>query len=311
MQRFVVVLGGNAFAGRGGKMTMSGQLKFAHTAMANLLPLFSDDTQLLISHGNGPQVGHILTRVEAALGQAYAIPLEVCVAESEGEIGYVLEQSIYNVLAREQKTRAIASLLTQVLVAADDPAFDQPSKPIGPFFNERQADQLKERGFQVVEDAGRGYRRVVPSPTPRSVVEMEIIRQLIAMGVIVVAAGGGGIPVVDVDGQLHGVEAVIDKDLTAAVLADQLDAQKLIILTCVPAACVHYRTDRQAPIGVVSRREAGRLVAEGHFAPGSMLPKMEAAISFVSCAGRQAIICDPPGLKHALLRSAGTIVEFE
>jgi carbamate kinase len=308
MQRIVVVFGGNAFANPGGVMTMESQLKFARSAVTELMPLLSDNTQLLISHGNGPQVGHILTRVEAALGKAYTIPLEVCVAESEGEIGYVLEQSIYNVLAAHRKTRSTVSLLTQVVVDADDRAFQNPTKPVGPFFTEAQALHLRECGLPVVEDAGRGYRRVVSSPRPKEILEIDIIEQLVAMGIIVIAAGGGGIPVIKTKGQLQGVEAVVDKDLTAALLANQLDAHKLIILTCVPCAYEHYRTERQRPIGTVSRNRARALLTDGHFEPGSMQPKIQAAIDFVSRPGRQAIICDPPSLRRALDGSAGTIV---
>ena len=310
MQRAVVVFGGNAFASPGGVLTMESQLQFARSAVTELMPLLSDDTQLLISHGNGPQVGHILTRVEAALGQAYSIPLEVCVAESEGEIGYVLEQSIFNVMSAYNRSRPTVSLLTQVVVDANDPAFQNPTKPVGPFFTELQARRLRESGLPVVEDAGRGYRRVVSSPRPREILEMDIIEQLVAMGIIVIAAGGGGIPVIKAKGQLHGVEAVIDKDLTAALLANQLDADKLIILTCVPCAYEHYRTERQRPIRIISRNKAQELLADGHFEPGSMLPTIQAAIDFVSRAGRQAIICDPPSLRDALDGLAGTIVNL-
>ena len=311
MQRVVAVLGGNAFAGRSGSMTMQGQLQFAHAAMGNLKPLLADDVQLLISHGNGPQVGHILTRVEAALGQAYSIPLEVCVAESEGELGYVLEQSIYNVLSANGISRSIVSLLTPVVVDSNDSAFQTPTKPIGPFYTAQQAAELRERGFPVMEDAGRGYRRVVPSPRPQEIVEIDVVDRLVDMGVIVIAAGGGGIPVVKIERRLHGMEAVIDKDLTAALLANLLDAQQLIILTCVPAAYENYRSESQQPIGRISRNQARDLLAAGHFAPGSMQPKIEAAIDFVSRVGRRAIICDPPTLECALDGSAGTIIEFE
>ncbi len=309
MQRVVVVLGGNAFAGRGGEMTMAGQWRFAHEALAQLKPLIADDVQLMISHGNGPQVGHILTRVEATLGQAYSIPLEVCVAESEGELGYVLEQSLYNVLAESGRPEPIASLLTQVVVDEDDPAFANPTKPIGPFYSAAQADELRGKGFAVMEDAGRGYRRVVPSPQPREVIEIGVIRALVEMGVFVIAAGGGGIPVVRRGRQLHGVEAVIDKDLTAALIADKLHANSLVILTNVPCAYRNYNTPQQEPIGRVNTFELKQLLEENHFAPGSMRPKIEAAVRYVTRANRRAIICDPPSLARALEGTAGTIVE--
>jgi carbamate kinase len=311
MQRAVVVLGGNAFAGRGGRLSMAGQMQFAYEALCQLKPLLADSTEMLISHGNGPQVGHILIRVEEALGKAYSIPLEVCVAESEGELGYVLQQSLHNVLSAAGASRPIATLLTQVVVDEHDEAFEHPTKPIGPFYDDRQAKQLRDKGFTVIDDAGRGFRRVVPSPTPREVVEIDVIRKLLDMGVITIAAGGGGISVVRRNGQLHGVEAVIDKDLTAALIADQLDAQLLIILTGVQCAYRNFGTTRQEAIGRVDARQARQLLDEGHFAPGSMRPKIEAAIQFASQPQRQVIICDPPSLAAAFAGAAGTIVEFE
>lgn len=308
LQRMVVVLGGNAFAGPGGRLTMEGQLQFAHDALRQLRPLLPLDTRLLISHGNGPQVGQIVTRVEAALGQAYAIPLEVCVAESEGELGYVLEQALHNVLVECGLQRPICTLLTQVVVAESDPAFVNPTKPIGVFYDRTAADALQRRGFAVREDAGRGFRRVVPSPEPLEIVELGILRTLFDTGVIAIAAGGGGVPVVRRDGRLTGVEAVIDKDLTAALLAHQLDAELLIILTDVPCAYRYFRSPQQEPIGRISVNEARRLIAEGHFASGSMQPKVEAAARFAVQPGRRAIICSPPLLADALRGTAGTIV---
>jgi carbamate kinase len=310
MQRVVVVFGGNAFAGRDRHLTMDGQLRYAHAALAVLRPLLRDDVQLLISHGNGPQVGHILIRVEESLDKAYPVPLEVCVAESEGELGYVLEQALYNVAHAAGLSPSIVSLLTQVVVDADDSAFVRPSKPIGPFYDAAQAQRMRAGGLTVVEDAGRGFRRVVPSPQPREIIELDVIRRLLELRVIVIAAGGGGIPVVRRDSRLHGVEAVIDKDLTAALAAHQLDAQELIILTCVPCAYRNFNTPAQTPIGRISAADAAALLADGHFAPGSMGPKIEAAVGFASRPGRRAIICDPPSLAEALHGAAGTIVEY-
>ena len=309
MRRVVVVLGGNAFVTPGRRLTMDHQMQFAHEAMRQLEPLLNDDIQLLISHGNGPQVGHILIRVEASLGKAYSIPLEVCVAESEGELGYVLELALHNVLADLQKKRPIAALLTQVVVDADDPAFRNPTKPVGVFYSESQAEELRRRGFAVAEEAGRGYRRVVPSPVPREVPELDVIRQLMASGTLVIAAGGGGIPVVREGRRLRGIEAVIDKDLTASLLADQLDAELLLILTDVPCAYRNFGSADREPIGQVFGDEARQLIAAGHFSPGSMLPKMEAAVQFADRPGRRAIICNSSSLHAALLGEAGTTVE--
>lgn len=307
-RRVVAVLGGNAFASADGRLTMEGQLQFADEAMQHLAPLLSDDVELLISHGNGPQVGHILTRVEAALGQAYTIPLEVCVAESEGELGYVLQQAIHNQLASMGSRRRVAALLTQVLVDGADPQFSHPSKPVGPFYDAPQAEAMRSHGLTVVEDSGRGFRRVVPSPAPLQVLDWEVIDELLRSRRIVIAAGGGGVPVVEIDGRLHGVEAVIDKDLTACLLADLLGAEQLIILTCVAAAYRDFGAAQERAIGRVTASELQALLADGHFAPGSMQPKIEAAIRFVARPGRTVIICDPPSLVDALAGKAGTIV---
>jgi carbamate kinase len=310
MQRVVVALGGNAFAAPDQPLTMAGQFEFAHRALSQLLPLLGRDTHLLIAHGNGPQVGHILTRVEESLGKAYAVPLEVCVAESEGELGYVLEQALHNVLAEHGLSRPIASLLTQVVVDPSDPAFAHPTKPIGVFYDRQQAEELLRRGFHVVENAGRGYRRVVPSPQPLEIVGVDVMRKLLELGVAVIAAGGGGIPVIRRGTSFEGVEAVVDKDLTAALLADQLDAQWLVILTDVPCAYRWYHAPRQAPIRRSSASEIRQYIHEGHFSPGSMQPKMEATIRFVTSPGRRAIITNPASLAGALQGAAGTIVEF-
>ncbi len=311
MHRVVSVLGGNAFASAAGRLTIESQLDFAHRAAEQMAPLWQSGSELLISHGNGPQVGHILTRVEEALGKAYSLPLEVCVAESEGELGYVLEQAIRNTLSRSGSARSVASMLTQVEVAGDDPALEHPTKPVGPFFDRGQAEDLRRSGLAVCEDAGRGYRRVVPSPRPLRVLGIEVIRHLVETGVILIAAGGGGIPVICRDGQLEGVEAVIDKDWTAALLADQLDAELLVIVTAVPCAYRNFRTAREEAIGQIDTLEVERLLSEGHFAEGSMKPKIEAAIQFASRPGRRAIICDPPTLPEALQGRGGTIIQSE
>jgi carbamate kinase len=305
----VVVLGGNAFAPPGAPLTMAGQFRFAHEALATLGPLLAPDVELVVGHGNGPQVGHMLVRVEEALGKAYALPLEVCVAESEGELGYVLAQTLGNLCRERGVPRPIASLLTQVEVDPDDPAFARPDKPVGSFYGASQAEALRAKGFAVREDAGRGFRRVVPSPEPRTIIDVELVSGLLSMGAIVVAAGGGGIPVTrGADGSLHGLDAVIDKDLTAALLADAIGAELLVILTAVDAAYLDHGTPQERAIRRASPDEVRAHAAAGHFAPGSMGPKMEAAVRFASVAGRRAVICDPPALAAALDGHAGTTV---
>ncbi|MDD9969175.1 MAG: carbamate kinase [Myxococcales bacterium] len=306
--RVVAVLGGNAFVPPDGNLTMARQFRFAREALSHLQPLLGADVQLVLGHGNGPQVGHMLARVEQSLGEAYALPLEVCVAESEGELGYVLLQCLHNLLSSLGSTRPVASLLTQVRVDADDPAFEQPDKPIGPVYGAARAQELRARGFAMAEDAGRGLRRVVPSPRPLEVIEAEVIDRLLSMGVIVIAAGGGGIPVVREGGALKGVDAVVDKDLTAALLADVIGAELLVILTGVPCAYLGFGSAQQVALGRVTPAQVRAYAGEGHFPAGSMGPKMEAAASFAERPGRRAIICDPASLPAALAGRAGTLV---
>lgn len=308
MTRVVAALGGNAFVRPGDTLSMEGQFRFAHESLSQLAPLFSPDVELVFAHGNGPQVGHMLIRVEHSLGEAYAIPLEVCVAESEGELGYVLLQSLHNVLSDIGVRRPVASLLTQVIVDEADPAFDEPTKPIGPHYDAERARALEGQGFVVREDSGRGYRRVVPSPEPRAIVDIDLVLRLLEAGAVVIAAGGGGIPVVERGGRLDGVDAVIDKDLTAALLADAVGAERLVILTGVPCAYRDYGTERQEPLGALTPEQVAGLLADGHFPAGSMGPKMEAARRFASQPGRDAIICDPASLEAALSGNAGTRV---
>jgi carbamate kinase len=307
-RRIVVALGGNAFAHRADELTMSGQQGFAEEAMRSLVPLFASGADVVLTHGNGPQVGHMLVRVERSLGAAYELPLSVCVAETEGELGYVLAQSLHNVLAEHGLLRPIASMLTQVEVDATDPAFAAPEKPIGPFYDHTRAEALRASGFPVVEDAGRGWRRVVPSPAPLAIVEQEVIVKLLEHGVIVVAVGGGGIPVVRKGERLDGVDAVIDKDRASALLAECIGADLLLVLTGVPSAYTDFTSAARAPIGEARSSDVRALAREGHFPPGSMGPKMEAAVRFVEATSGTAIITDPAHVAEALAGRAGTIV---
>jgi carbamate kinase len=307
-ERTILVLGGNAFALPGQPLTMARQFEFARQAFEALSPLLLQDRELIISHGNGPQVGHMLIRVEEALGKAYAVPLEVCVAESEGELGYVITQTLYNILEKSGRQRAIASMLTQVIVDSNDPAFSKPTKPIGPFYTSEQAKAVSQRGFPLHEEAGRGFRRVVPSPRPREIMDVGVINTLLQAGVLVVAAGGGGIPVIRAGNQLRGVEAVVDKDLTSALLGELTDARLMLILTDVPCAYRDYNTPDQSPIGRIGITEAQKLIDEGHFAEGSMKPKIEAAIQFSRRPDSRTIICNVDVLDQALIGLAGTII---
>lgn len=288
---------------------MDSQFEFAQVALRQLIPLLTPEYELLLGHGNGPQVGHMLIRVEQALGSAYHLPLEVCVAESEGELGYVIQQTMNNLLGELGIDRAVAGVITQVEVDRTDPAFHIPTKPIGPFLDQDEAQRLESQGFAVVEDSGRGWRRVVPSPRPIDVVEAPVIEKLLSLGVLVIAAGGGGIPVVRENGKLRGIEAVIDKDFTSALLAEQVGAELLVILTGVPNAFVDFGKPTQRPLNRATPEEVRRLLGEGQFPPGSMAPKMEAAAIFASRPGRRAIVCDPTTLAGALVGEAGTVVE--
>ena len=299
-------LGGNAFARPGDDLTMAGQFDFAARTLAPLAAGLSPDRQLLVTHGNGPQVGYILTRVEEALGKAYALPLEVCVAESEGEIGYVLQQTLHNLMRGE---RPVAALLTQVLVDGGDAAFEHPTKPIGPWFDAQQALALERAGLDLVYDKAGRARRLVPSPAPLRIVESPVIRQLLSLGVIVIAAGGGGIPVIDSGKGLEGVEAVVDKDLASALLATGVGAQQLVMVTGVAGAYTDFDTESARLITRTEPEQLAAWHAAGHFPAGTMGPKVEAAIAFVRETGGRAVICQPGDLAAALRGEAGTVVE--
>ncbi len=308
MSCVVAALGGNAFARSGAPLTLEGEFRFARDAVGCLEPFLSPGVELVVTHGNGPQVGHQLIRVERSAGAAYRLSLDVCVAETQGELGYLLAQTLGTLLARRGLARPVVSIVTQVEVDAADAAFHRPSKPVGPVLSPDRAAELRRDGVAVAEDVGRGLRRVVPSPEPKRIVEIEVIRRLLSLGAVVVAAGGGGVPVVGGGDGLRGIEAVIDKDLTAALLAGEVGAELLLLLTDVPCAYTDYLTPRQAPVGRIAAGAARALLAEGHFAPGSMGPKMQACARFASVGGRRAIVCQPSDLGAALRGEAGTAV---
>lgn len=306
--RVVAALGGNAFVKPGAALTVDGERRFAREALASLDAFLPPGVDLLVTHGNGPQVGHQLLRAERAAGLSYPLPLDICVAQTQGELGYVLADALRELLLQREIERPVAALVTQVEVDPLDPAFANPTKPVGPVLDGPGAALLRGRGVAVGEDAGRGLRRLVPSPEPRAVVEAEDIRRLLALGAVVIAGGGGGIPVAREGASLLGVEAVVDKDLTSAVLGEAVHADLLVILTDVPCAYTDYRTPAQTPVGRVTVSRARALLAEGHFAPGSMGPKIEACARFAARPGRRALVCDPPSLAAALRGEEGTIV---
>jgi carbamate kinase len=243
-------------------------------------------------------VGHILIRAEASRGQAYDLPLDVCVAQSQGEIGYLIQQTLRNLLYDQGIDRPIVALISRVVVDADDPGMQRPTKPIGPFYTAEQATALKKRGFAVVEDAHRGYRRVVPSPLPIRIEDADIVKRLVDDGTIVIAVGGGGVPVsLDANGHLVGVEAVVDKDLASSLLAGTIGIRRILDLTSVDHAKLHFGTPAEHNLTRITLADAKAYLAAGHFEPGSMEPKIQAAIQFLERGGQHVVITSP---EHAI-----------
>ena len=309
----VVALGGNALQ-RQGEASSQAQQRVADETIAQLLPLIQAGHRVAIVHGNGPQVGNIVLHEEAINTEAVpSLPLEDSGAMSQGLIGFWLQQAMHDALAtRGVHDKYAVSVVTQMVVDQTDPAFQNPTKPIGPFYSEEEAKKVQaERGYTVREDSGRGWRRVVPSPKPQEIVEAPVIKALVDAGVLVVAVGGGGIPVLrDASGQLSGVAAVIDKDFGAAKLADTLGADTLLILTSVDAAKVNFGQPTEQSLGEVSVEELQQHIDAGQFAAGSMLPKTQAALSFVAGAsGRTAIITSLEKTADAINGAAGTRIK--
>jgi len=308
----VIALGGNAILPAGRRGTYEEQYELTARTMDQVAALAAGGHQLVLTHGNGPIVGNIVLRNDAGL-TAHGIPpmpLYVCGADSQGGIGYMIQQALQNSLRARGLHRPVAAVVTQVIVDRDDPAFRQPTKPIGPFYDEARAAALRrEYGWTVVEDAGRGWRRVVPSPQPREVVEWEAIQALIEAGVIAIAAGGGGVPVArDADGDLVGVDAVIDKDRASALLAGLIGADTLAIITSVSRVFLRFGADDAEPLDVLDATYAAALHARGEFPAGSMGPKIEAALAFLAGGGREVVITDPDSLYDSLHGRAGTRV---
>lgn len=307
----VVALGGNAILQPGQRGTFAEQMANVRATCEQLAQMVtSGKYKLVITHGNGPQVGNILLQNEAGKAVAAPMPLDVCGAESQGLIGYMIQQTLHNVLAENGHGDVpIATVVTQVVVDRNDPAFQNPTKPVGPFYTEREAKQLAaEKGYTVKDDAGRGWRRVVPSPDPLEIFEKEAVRTLLRNHVIVVASGGGGIPIIREDGAIRGIEAVIDKDLAGERLAVDVGAETFLILTDVEQVKLHYRTPQEKALSRMSLAEAKKYLAEGHFAKGSMEPKVRAAIRFLEAGGRRAIITSLDKALAALAGQAGTTI---
>ena len=311
-ERLVIALGGNALQSKDSGSTAEAQRSVVKKTCEHIAQLSVSGYEVAIVHGNGPQVGRILLASETARDVVPAMPFDVCGAMSQGYIGYHIQQALRYALARRNKNIPVVSLITQMVVEAGDPAFQNPTKPIGPFYSRQEAEALqREKGYTMKEDAGRGWRRVVPSPQPRRIVEIGQVRDLWDK-TIVITCGGGGVPVIETaQGELEGVAAVIDKDFAAELLAEQMNADVLMILTEVEKVALNWGKPDQRDLARMSLAEASRYVEEGHFAPGSMLPKVEAAMKFVrSDPGKRAIITSLDKAVDALAGKTGTVVTF-
>jgi len=304
----VVAIGGNSLIKDSAHQTVRDQYVAAHETCQHIVSMIGDGWRIAITHGNGPQVGFVLRRSELSAHELHEVPLDVCGADTQGAIGYALQQNLCNEFSRHGIDSEAVTVICQAEVAADDPAFANPGKPIGSFMDAEQAERRRREGWHVIEDAHRGWRRVVPSPQPIRIVELPAIRRLIEAGTVVITAGGGGIPVVAGEaGLLRGVAAVIDKDLASALLATALEADLFVILTAVEQVALDFGSPGQRWVGQLSLAEAKRYLAQGtHFAPGSMAPKIQAVISYLERGGKQALISSPENLERALTGKAGT-----
>jgi carbamate kinase len=305
----VIAIGGNSLITDKEHKTVPDQYQACAETCRHIAPLFRDpDLRLVITHGNGPQVGFILRRSELAAKELHMVPLDSCVADTQGALGYQIQMALFNEFRQIGLPKVAATVVTLCLVDKDDPAFKKPNKPIGSFLSKEQAEHHRAAdGWDVVEDAGRGWRRVVASPVPKAILELGAVKSLLDAGFVVVAAGGGGIAVVeDAAGTLTGAAAVIDKDHASSLLACQLGAELLVISTAVEKVCLAYGTPQQKDIDRMTLADARRYIAEGHFSPGSMLPKVQAVIAFLEGGGHEAIITDPAHIGLALEGKTGT-----
>lgn len=309
MKTILIAVGGNSLIRAGEKGTVSEQFANARRTAAAIIGLIQHDNRLVITHGNGPQVGADLLRSERAADQVPGQTLDVCGAATQGEIGYMLTQSLRDELVVHGLNVPIVSVVTQTVVSQNDPAMQHPTKPIGPFYSRAEAEERRRSlGWQIIEDAARGYRRVVPSPEPLEIVELEVIRDLVNDGVLVIGCGGGGIPVVRAGGSLKGVEAVIDKDRASALLASSLRVDIFAISTDTDYVYLDYKKTTQRPLIHVTSAELKQHYAAGHFPPGNMGPKVESVLRFLESGGKQAVITSYEHLCDAIDGNAGTSI---
>jgi len=306
----VVAIGGNSLIKDKNHQTVQDQYQAAKETCTHIADMIEQGWDVAIGHGNGPQVGFILRRSEIAARVAgmHEVPLESCGADSQGAIGYHLQQNLYNEFKRRGMQKAAATVVTQVLVDRNDPAFQNPAKPIGGFMEKEEARERAEKeDWTVVEDAGRGWRRVVPSPIPQEIIELDAVRELLEAGIITITVGGGGIPVVrNESGDLEGVAAVIDKDYASSLLARSIGADLFLISTAVEQVYLNFNKPDQKAIDVMTVAEAKKYMDEGHFAKGSMLPKIQAIVRFLDAGGKEALITDPANIARALRGETGT-----
>jgi carbamate kinase len=304
----VVAIGGNSLIKDKQHQTIPDQYEAARETCVHIAGMIEQGWNVAIGHGNGPQVGFILRRSELARRQLHEVPMDYCGADTQGAIGYMLQQNLYNEFRRRGIQKRAVTVVTQVLVDKDDPAFQNPTKPIGSFMDEVEARRRAEtEGWNIVEDAGRGWRRVVSSPLPKRVIERDAVNELLYAGFVVITVGGGGIPVVeDEGGRLVGTAAVIDKDYASALLAQSIGADLLLISTAVEKVSLNFGKPNQVDLDQMTVAEAKRYMEEGHFAPGSMLPKIQAIIWFLEAGGKEAIITNPEKIESALIGETGT-----
>jgi carbamate kinase len=312
LKRIVIALGGNALQDAGAPATAEAQLAAVSVAAKHIANIVEASYCVILGHGNGPQVGRLVLQNEYAVSITPAMPFDVCGAMSQGMIGYHIQQGLAKELRARGNDTGVVTVVTQVVVDENDPGFQHPTKPIGAFYTEEEANDLREKsGYVMVEDAGRGYRRVIASPLPLEIVEIEAVRRLVDNGFIPITVGGGGIPVIrNEQGDLEGVAAVIDKDFASEKLAEDIDADILLILTAVEKVYLNYGQPNQKELSAITASEAEEYCQQGHFAPGSMLPKVKAAIKFTrSKQGRQTIITSLDKALDALEGKTGTIIK--
>ena len=304
----VVAVGGNALIKDKAHKTVQDQFDAAKETMSHIVDMIEKGWDVVVTHGNGPQVGFILRRSELSRNELHEVPLDYCGADTQGAIGYMFQKALHNEFQRRGLKKDAATVVTQTIVSKEDPAFQNPTKPIGSFMDEADAKEREAKeGWTVVEDAGRGWRRVVPSPIPQEIVEAPVIDALINAGIIVVAVGGGGIPVVEAeDGTIKGVDAVIDKDFGSSLLAVNLNADLFVISTAVEKVALNFNTPDEVWLDQMTVAEAKQYIKEGHFKPGSMLPKVQAILKYLEAGGKKALITDPEHIGEALDGKTGT-----